>query len=94
MTEEEETKSAAETGYGAVVAELFDILADAAIVSCVVLAIYGVDVLSHTLMPPDGPIFFRDTRFEFPFQWMIDVSHIANFGTFVVRVIRRMWRQR
>ena len=82
----------AESRYGALVDEIRDILADGAIVSCVVLAIYGVDVLSHTLMPPDGPVFFRNTRFEFPFQWMIDASHIANFGTFIIRVIRRMWR--
>ncbi|MSP01789.1 MAG: hypothetical protein EXR07_12185 [Acetobacteraceae bacterium] len=80
------------SGYAAAVAEIREILTDAVIVACVVLAIYGVDVLSHTLVPPDGPVFFRHTRFEFPFQWMIDASHIANFGTFVVRVVRRMWR--
>jgi hypothetical protein len=89
---EDDSRSGRESKYGAVLAEIRAILADAAIVSCVVLAIFAVDLLSQTLAPPDGPVFFRHTRFEFPFQWMIDVSHIANFGTFIIRVVKRMWR--
>jgi len=69
-----------------------DILADAVVVSCLVVVIYLIDLLSHWLVPPDGPIFFQRTMFEFPFQWMIDAGHIANFGTFLVRMVRRMWR--
>jgi hypothetical protein len=67
-------------------------MADAVVVLAVVIAIFTVDSVSHRLIPPEGPVFFRETRFEFPFQWMIDASHIANFGTFIIRVVRRMWR--
>jgi hypothetical protein len=80
------------SNYAAVIGEIRDILAVPDIVACVVVAIYALDVLSHTLMPPDGPVCFRRTRFEFPFQWMVDASHIATFGTFVIRMIRRMFR--
>ena len=72
--------------------DIRDILADAVVVACLVMVIFGVDLLSHTLVPPDGPIFFRHTPFEFPFQWLIDAGHIANFGAFVVRMARRMWQ--
>lgn len=85
---EPESKS----GYAATLAEIRGILADTAIVACFVLAIFGIDILSHTLMPPDGPILFHHTRFEIPFQWMIDTMHFANFGTFIIRVVWRMWR--
>ena len=36
--------------------------------ACVVLVIYGLDLLSETLIPPDGPLFFRHIAFEFPSQ--------------------------
>jgi hypothetical protein len=67
-------------------------VADAVIVACVVVAIFGIDSLSHSLVPPNGPVFFRRTAFEFPFQWMVDAMHVANFGTFIIRVVTRMWR--
>ena len=75
-----------------VLAEIRQILADTVITARLVLAIFGLDMLSHTLAPPDGPVLFHHTRFEMPFQWMVDTMHFANFGMFIVRVVRRMWR--
>jgi hypothetical protein len=72
--------------------EIRDIFADAAVVVCLVLVIFGADHLSHWLTPPDGPVFFRYTVLEFPFQWLVDAAHIANFGGFLVRIVRRIWR--
>ena len=72
--------------------EIREIFEDAAVVGCLVLVIFGIEALSHWLIPPEGPVFFRHTSFEFPFQWMIDAAHVANFGAFMVRIARRMWK--
>jgi hypothetical protein len=72
--------------------EIRDVLVDAAVVCGLLVGISVIGLVSHTLVPPNGPVFFEHTRFEFPFQWMIDGGHIANFGAFIVRTTRRMWR--
>jgi len=72
--------------------EIDDILKDAAIVCCFMLVIFVLDLLAAKLSPPDGPVFFRHTAFEFPLQWMVDAAHIGNFGAFLIRIWRRMWQ--
>ena len=56
------------SGYAAMLAEILGILADAVMVAVVIVAIFGLDTLSYILFPPDGPVAFHHTRFEFPFQ--------------------------
>lgn len=82
----------ASRGDDRVFGEIWGIVTDAAVVVCLVTTIYLIEALSHWLMPPEGPVFFRHTRFEFPFQWMVDAMHLATFATFMFRVVRRMWR--
>jgi hypothetical protein len=57
--------------------EIDAILIDATVVACFLAALFILDVLAVKLFPPEGPIFFRHTAFEFPLQWMIDAAHIG-----------------
>jgi hypothetical protein len=72
--------------------EIDEILIDALVVGCFLSVLYIIDVLAVKLFPPEGPVFFRHTPFQFPLQWMIDAAHIGNFGAFLVRIVRRMWK--
>jgi hypothetical protein len=72
--------------------EIDEILIDLAVVSCFLAVLFVLDVLNVKLFPPDGKLFFQHTAFEFPLQWMIDGAHIGNFGRFLVRIARRMWK--
>lgn len=74
------------------VTEIRRTFTDAAVVACIIVAIYLLEKLLDSLFPPDGPIMFRNTPFEFPFQWMVDTMHGTAFGMFIVRVIRRQFR--
>ncbi len=73
--------------------ELKAIFWDTAVVVGMLVAIWLAEFVMHSLVPPHGPILWKDTWAEIRFQWMVDGAHAMTFAAFIWSLGRRLWRR-